>query len=97
MLEGETATLVCGTDLTGNPLPNITWTDNNDRSIYLLIFSILIVKVLRFDLRKWRQTVFLSSRNCSADIIINCQLWPLGNCVHSLIHTQAYKIVYTIT
>ena len=38
MLEGETATLVCGTDLTGNPLPNITWTDNSNRSIYLFNF-----------------------------------------------------------
>ena len=28
VLEGEVATLVCGTDLTGNPIPNVTWTNN---------------------------------------------------------------------
>ena len=31
VLEGEPATLVCGTDLTGNPTPTITWTDNTGR------------------------------------------------------------------
>ena len=33
VLEGDSVTLVCGTDLTGNPIPNITWTDNNGRYI----------------------------------------------------------------
>ena len=32
VLEGERANLVCGTDLTGNPIPNVTWTNNNDKS-----------------------------------------------------------------
>ena len=39
VLEGETATLVCGTDLTGNPFPNITWRDNNDRSACTLHYN----------------------------------------------------------
>ena len=43
VLEGETATLVCGTDLTGNPLPTVTWRDNNDRSACTLhIFALCI-------------------------------------------------------
>ena len=33
VLEGESATLVCGTDLTGNPTPTITWTDNTGRLV----------------------------------------------------------------
>ena len=31
VLEGESVTLVCGTNLTGNPIPTITWTDNTGR------------------------------------------------------------------
>ena len=31
VVEGESATLVCGTGLSGNPLPTLTWTDNNGR------------------------------------------------------------------
>ena len=30
-VEGESATLVCGTGLSGNPLPTLTWTDNTGR------------------------------------------------------------------
>ena len=33
VLEGESATLVCGTDLHGNPTPTITWTDNTGRLV----------------------------------------------------------------
>ena len=29
VLEGDPVTLVCGTDLTGNPIPIVQWTDNN--------------------------------------------------------------------
>ena len=36
VLEGERVTLVCGTGLTGNPIPTVTWTDNNNRSEYNL-------------------------------------------------------------
>ena len=32
VLEGERVTLVCGTNLSGNPIPNVTWTDHSDRS-----------------------------------------------------------------
>ena len=28
-LEGDSITLLCGTQLTGNPLPVVAWTDNN--------------------------------------------------------------------
>ena len=28
-LEGDNVTLLCGTQLTGNPLPVVAWTDNN--------------------------------------------------------------------
>ncbi|CAI8043848.1 Hemicentin-2 [Geodia barretti] len=31
VVEGESATLVCGTGLSGNPLPTLTWTDNTGR------------------------------------------------------------------
>ena len=31
VVEGETATLICGTGLMGNPLPTISWTDNKER------------------------------------------------------------------
>lgn len=31
VLEGDPVTLVCGTDLTGNPTPLVQWTDNNGR------------------------------------------------------------------
>ena len=31
VLEGDSATLVCGTDLTGNPMPSVSWRDNNNR------------------------------------------------------------------
>ena len=34
VLEGDSATLVCGTDLTGNPIPSVSWRDNNDRSVW---------------------------------------------------------------
>ena len=29
VLEGDPVTLVCGTDLTGNPIPLVQWTANN--------------------------------------------------------------------
>ena len=34
VVEGDTVTLVCGTDLTGNPLPLIVWRDNNAMSVF---------------------------------------------------------------
>ena len=36
VVEGESATLVCGTGLSGYPFPNITWTDNNGRFVHIL-------------------------------------------------------------
>ena len=39
VLEGESATLVCGTDLTGNPTPTITWTDNTGRLVNTLTLT----------------------------------------------------------
>ena len=33
MLEGDSVTLVCGTDLTGNPIPTVVWRDSSDRYI----------------------------------------------------------------
>ena len=33
VLEGDSVTLVCGTDLTGNPIPTVVWRDNNGRSV----------------------------------------------------------------
>jgi hypothetical protein len=33
VVEGESATLVCGTGLSGNPLPTLTWTDNTGREV----------------------------------------------------------------
>ena len=35
VVEGETAILVCGTGLMGNPLPTISWTENKERSVCL--------------------------------------------------------------
>ena len=34
VVEGDPVTLVCGTDLTGNPLPLIVWRDNNAMSVF---------------------------------------------------------------
>ena len=33
VLEGDSATLVCGTDLTGNPMPSVSWKDSSGRYI----------------------------------------------------------------
>jgi hypothetical protein len=33
VVEGGPATLVCGTGLTGNPTPTVSWTDNNDTEV----------------------------------------------------------------
>ena len=32
-LEGDNATLVCGTNLTGNPEPTVQWMDNNNTEV----------------------------------------------------------------
>ena len=33
VLEGDSVTLVCGTDLTGNPIPTVVWRDSSGRSV----------------------------------------------------------------